>query len=885
MRKRFFILTVCFILLSFLILPKASVKIGTQANSDFRVHNIDTSLNYTNIQEAIDSPDTLDGHTILADAGVYYEHVVIHKSLTLVGENKTTTVIDGNGTGTVVKIDASNATVSEFTIQCGYLGIDVYSYMPQQIFNNSICDNIIMNNSLGLSIHVDDNKIARNVVKHNELGVCIARCNNTITNNIINNNVFGMYLDSSNNMFRDNEMVENSYNFISALFPSASAPYDDIDTSNTVNGKPIYYLVNQTDMLINPSTFPHVGYLALINCFNVTVRDLTLTNNGEGIVLSQCTNCTIEGNTIKNNLVAIPANTDNTSFSNNSIFGNAHGIALVGEYNQILNNTIANNTVRLLPYRWPEAWPHNNPILIWITQYGLMWYSGGLYLWHTFNSTIINNNITDNEHGILLYGSGSNAFKNNNIVGNVYNFGVDPSHLFPPEWVINPPEPPQISPYLINDVDTSNTVNGKPIYWWVNRHNEQVPTDAGYVVLVNSTNMIVNNLVLQNNTQGMLLVDVNNTVISNNIITDTRYGILIRPTMYPYIASNNTITHNNATKNGVGIYSATANSTFSYNLLAHNLAGIYDRGEGFNLIIGNTVANNTVPPLEEFILGYEPPYSVPEIVYYYAGAHGILLASANNTICYNNIQNNDYGLSTDIVTKRGKDNYFHHNNFINNTMQALIVSVNKWDSGYPSGGNYWSDYNGTDNNWGHYQNQIGSDGIGDESYNLSRWILDQWLTPEERELLRNQNDSFPLMAPISIFNVGTWNNKSYDVHISSNSTISDFQLNITQKTISFNVTGKDGEGFCRVTVPTIIVQEMWQEDYTVLVDGETVEFRNWTDGTDTYIYFTYQHTERRVIIVPEFPTAALIPMLTALTIIIAIGNRGSKKKLNDVRKL
>jgi nitrous oxidase accessory protein NosD len=45
--------------------------------------------------------------------------------------------------------------------------------------------------------------------------------------------------------------------------------------------------------------------------------------------------------------------------------------------------------------------------------------------------------------------------------------------------------------------------------------------------------------------------------------------------------------------------------------------------------------------------------------------------------------------------------------------------VNTWDNGYPSGGNYWSDYNGTDFYSGIYQNATGSDGIGDTPYTMN----------------------------------------------------------------------------------------------------------------------------------------------------------------------
>ncbi len=50
-------------------------------------------------------------------------------------------------------------------------------------------------------------------------------------------------------------------------------------------------------------------------------------------------------------------------------------------------------------------------------------------------------------------------------------------------------------------------------------------------------------------------------------------------------------------------------------------------------------------------------------------------------------------------------------------------TTNIWDNGYPSGGNYWSDFNGSDNFSGLNQNLSGSDGIGDTLHMKDRYPL------------------------------------------------------------------------------------------------------------------------------------------------------------------
>ena len=101
--------------------------------------------------------------------------------------------------------------------------------------------------------------------------------------------------------------------------------------------------------------------------------------------------------------------------------------------------------------------------------------------------------------------------------------------------------------------------------------------------------------------------------------------------------------------------------------------------------------------------------------------NGIFLSrSDNNTFNNNTISNNIRGFN--ILSSYGFSNFnlICSNNFINNSKNGYDDSPNNfWDNGYPSGGNYWSDYIGVDNYKGPNQNLTGSDGIGDTPYNIS----------------------------------------------------------------------------------------------------------------------------------------------------------------------
>lgn len=117
--------------------------------------------------------------------------------------------------------------------------------------------------------------------------------------------------------------------------------------------------------------------------------------------------------------------------------------------------------------------------------------------------------------------------------------------------------------------------------------------------------------------------------------------------------------------------------------------------------------------------------------------YGIILdSSSNNIVTGNNITENDkcgiYLITSIAPPVPSENNHIYHNNFINNYEHALDGFTNSWDDGYPSGGNYWDNYTGVDNNWGPNQNMEGSDGIGDTPYSF---------------IGNGNEDRYPLMNP------------------------------------------------------------------------------------------------------------------------------------------
>jgi len=260
---------------------------------------------YPTIQEAINAAS--DGDTIFVKTGIYHEHLDVNKAVSLVGENTVTTIIDGSGTGRVVYIDRSNVTISGFTIKNGSTGIELQldwstSTYPRWV---EISGNIIANNTYrGILLRGISGIICNNTIVSNREGIYfdVAKYYNLSYNTIASNYESGIQIaqDSPGNVFRHNNLSGNGWNF--GVF--AGYTYDfvqDIDSSNTVDGKPVYYLVNEHDKQVPTDA----GYVAAVNCVNITIRDLSLTNNLQGVLFAGTTNSTIENVNASNNWIGI----------------------------------------------------------------------------------------------------------------------------------------------------------------------------------------------------------------------------------------------------------------------------------------------------------------------------------------------------------------------------------------------------------------------------------------------------------------------------------------------------------------------------------------------------------------------------------------------------
>ena len=161
--------------------------------------------NYSKIQDAIDNASDGDMVFVYDDSSPYVENVVVDTSISLIGEDKNTTIINGTTKGAGVNITADNVTIIGFRIQdCrNGSGISVSSN------NSRITDNILSGNIFGimtnygnLSIPLTSSKghntIINNIIMHCIVGILLEGTrDNTITRNRISQTEFGIWVDKA----------------------------------------------------------------------------------------------------------------------------------------------------------------------------------------------------------------------------------------------------------------------------------------------------------------------------------------------------------------------------------------------------------------------------------------------------------------------------------------------------------------------------------------------------------------------------------------------------------------------------------------------------------------------------------------------------------------
>ena len=371
----------------------------------------DGPADFSIIQEAINAASP--GDTIYVKAGTYYGMVNINKTVSLVGENRENAIIEGAimVVGVIFGEQGGNIVINGFTIRS-----DGIHLLPGATGLTITIQNNIIINSPAEGIFADVGPgataiIQNNVIVNNYYGIVLSgSSNHTISGNIVANNSFvGLFLQgTSYNTLRNNHMIENKYNFA-----VIGGFIHDIDPSNTINGKPIYYLINRNNMVVDSATFPNVGYFGFINSTNIVVQDLRV----EGLLLASTNNSLITRNYITNSFYGIHLEGSSNNFmTGNNVTNNYIGISVRGSpNNHIFRNHIINNNCYGV---WLSSSDNTYVSENNVTNNG----SGIHFEWASYN-TISGNNLVNNECGVWFDKSSNNVIYHNSFVDNTRQVG------------------------------------------------------------------------------------------------------------------------------------------------------------------------------------------------------------------------------------------------------------------------------------------------------------------------------------------------------------------------------------------------------------------------------------------------------------------------------
>ena len=480
---------------------------------------------------------------------------------------------------------------------------------------------------------------------------------------------------------------------------------------------------------------------------SVTIEENAFSNNYHSVLASYSEDVLIENNSVLRNLHAIQYfNSNRGRIAYNTVQWNrGDAMEIVGAR----NNTVEHNTM---------------------DENGIpgATYAQGIFLSASSNNIISNNTIRDNtDDGILIWlGSHNNAIRDNVFKSNS-QYGISSRGILH-------------TGYPMGNIIENNSItdNWEGVYFrrsfenCIRNNNISSNRGIGVNIALSAMNDFSNNIISSNLGHGIELAESckNNTIQRNEISNNTGNGIESSGKLPDDIAWHNSIKNNLILGNDAGISLSATKGTAAYgNVITGNNYGInllasaedndlyrneiFDNGYGFlisslqvNFIWGNNVTSNE----DSAFLIVDSQHIVVSSNKVKGNAEGFVLLSASDTrIIQNDVWNNSQG----IYLQSSSLSEIYHNSIINNTFQAFDDSMgsNSWDNGYPSGGNYWSDYTGIDQFSGPDQNQPGSDGIGDTPYYIDADSYDRYpftdhapfdaTPPEILDVLLNGNSS------------------------------------------------------------------------------------------------------------------------------------------------
>jgi parallel beta-helix repeat protein len=583
-------------------------------------------------------------------------------------------------------------------------------------------------------------------------------------------------------------------------------------------------VIERSNIIVDGDGYMLNGSWSLMNGFNltsvsnVTVMNVNMVEFGYAMWLEGASQCVVSNNTCVDNeggiwLVSSVGNT----VSGNTVVRSVEGVALDSSSgNNITGNDIMDS------YNYGVYIRNNSADNTISGNYIKGTVNGaGIYLSGSPDNVILGNDIRDspNEHICLLSASNNNIISGNTLTNSTADVGV------------------YVYGCSLNNFFGNNITRN---------------ADSSIRFDLSSDSTVSENNISENWNGVYLWYSSNITVSGNDITANIAYGVLLDNSGSNIVEGNN-ITDNSLIAGGSGIaLSLSSNNVLSgNNIISNNYWGINPGSSNNNTISGNNIISNNV---------------------------GINFASSNfSIVSANNIIDNVY---SGIYLESSSNNTFHHNNFINNTNQVVVDEpgyANNWDDGYPSGGNYWSEYTDVDDNSGPSQNITGvSDGIWDHPY-----VIDV-----------NNTDYYPLTLPYDgqppvITNVvqDPLTDITPDTVVKINATVTDAMSGVKQVLLNCTFTNATDTWY-EVFSMTHLVGDVWNATILPYPYGTNATYviiaeDNAGNNITTEQIYGYKYEYQ---IIPEYPLATiLVAFMTATTLLIATVSRKKRHFMKQNR--
>ena len=365
-----------------------------------------------------------------------------------------------------------------------------------------------------------------------------------------------------------------------------------------------------------------------VTASNTTIRGFNITGGGyyerAGIYALSVSNCTFSENQVNTNHYGIYLkSSSNNIIQNNNLSSNYYtGVYLDSSNNNVFTNNVANSNnyagIFLMTSSSNNTFANNTVSFNYI----------GIQIGHLSDNNLLTNNTANSNtcYGTLLAGSSNITLINNGMSSNNYNFevyGLDLEHF-------------------LHDIDHTNLVDGKPLYYWVNRANAVVPQDAGLVCLVNSTNITIRDIDVSAGYNGILLAYTNGSTVRNVITSGNYYGV--------HLISSNFNDFGNVTASnngGAGFLLESSNNNRLNDSIASSNSdyGVYIRYSGNNVFNKITTNNN--------------------------GKDGICLESSDDNTLTHNIASNNSGCGIRVSSSE-------NSTLDSNVANSNSGTINEW---------------------------------------------------------------------------------------------------------------------------------------------------------------------------------------------------------------